>query len=410
MIMVLNLKNIEMIFFHLLSIFMIFTSCIVDIPTINKNKIIEKPTTVEINNNLPYNYFFLGKSFRSNDSTQSIYNTHSSWTHSNVSYDNKTNNIIIFYNVKPMHNIVFNKVAMRTLNEIGEIGNAIVVADREKEGISCKSLASGIDKNGNYLSLVGILNNHSGNVLGTYVYRSVDKGKTWSSHPMTVNKDIVKAFHGDVSGFLLLKNGRILTLACHETTRLTRILYSDDDGFTWHFATIPPCYKHTEPAWCELSDGTIICYLRNSIAEDGYYSPVPALFMKSIDGGLIWSTPIKSKSVLNMTEANGQLLYHENSKMVEFIHHSRCTEKDGFSSIFQMAAAEDDAKNDNMGREVRIMQLPPQDKGGDSGYIGGCLSKDEFSHIFFYSGTQTNADIYYLKGYKKETTEELNND
>lgn len=388
----------------------ILISCLKDVGVSTDNiKLTDTPSiTAEILNDFPFNYQYYGKLFESNDPSQIIYNTHSSWTHSNVFYDKNTKNIVVVYNVKPRHAITYNKVALRLIDSNGRVSNAMVIADKEKEGISCKSLSSGITQNGDYISLVSLINNLTEEVIGTYVYRSIDKGKSWNSYPVTVDKNIVKAFWGDVTGFLVLKTGRILTLVSTEGSRLLKILYSDDNGYSWKTSSIPFSYQHSEPAWCELSDGTIICYLRHSIAMDGYASPVPAMFMISIDSGLTWSKPVKSRSVLNMTEANGQLIYHEDLKIVEFIHHSRYTEDDGYSSIYQMTAMEDDAKNDKMGKAIRIMKLPAQDKGGDSGYIGGCKDSNNNVFISFYSGTILNADIYYIKG-KKRTTKLYNN-
>ena len=154
-----------------------------------------------------------------------------------------------------------------------------------------------------------------------------------------------------------------------------------------------------EPAWCELSDGTIICYMRATVMS-GYQVKIPAYFTKSTDGGLTWELPIPSKSITNMTEANGHLFYHKDIKKVEFIYHSRFAENDKFSSLYQCAASEDNAKNDNMGEQFRIYYLPNQEAGGDSGYIGGAISSDNIMNIFYYAGTWQNADIYYMEGKK----------
>lgn len=343
----------------------------------------------------PY-YADMGKAFDGMDTKQIIHDSHSSWTHANVAYDSELDKIIIFYNIKDGHILVRNKVVMRFKDANNNFSNLIVVADRMSEGISCKAQASGIAANGDYVSLVAHISNSTGVTLGTSIYRSLDKGHTWLRQDMMVNGQKVIAYCGDVSGFLVLSSGRILTLACHPMTRLVRILYSDDNGYTWHFSSVPECYKHTEPAWCELSDGTIICYLRASVGDSGYTEKVPAYFTRSFDGGETWELPIPSQSVLNMNEANGHLIFHKDSKIVEFIHHSRFTELDGFSSIYFSMAKEKDAKQDRMGDDIRIGKLPDQSKGGDSGYIGACMSKLGDRAFFYYSGTPYRADIYYM--------------
>lgn len=335
------------------------------------------------------------------DNTQLLTGAHSSWTHANVAYDSTLDKFIVFYDIKDGHILINNCVAMRFKDPEGGFSNLTVVANRMAEGISCKTQASGIAKNGDYISLVAHFQNSDGGHLGTSIYRSIDKGHTWQRADMMVPGGILKAFNGDVTGFLVLKNGRILTLACHPATRRTRILYSDDNGRTWKFASVPECYDHTEPGWCELSDGTIICYLRKSVLNAVYDSKVPAYFTRSFDGGGTWELPVASKSVLNMNAANGHLLFHEEAKTVEFLHHSRFPEEDGYSSLLQSTAAEEDAKNDRMGTEVRIKRLPNQTKGGDSGYIGAAKSSKGVVNAFYYSGSMSYANIYYLVGQKK---------
>lgn len=350
--------------------------------------------------NKDLNFIDKGKAFLSDDHTQAVSGTHSSWTHSNVAYDEEIDKVVVFYNVKNAHEMIHNKVAMRFKDTNDNFSDLIVVANRDDEGISCKAQSSGIAPNGDYLSFVSLFDNSTGAVIGTDVYRSKDKGKTWSSTNMLIdNKERVKAYSGDVTGFLVLNNGRILTLACDNITRLVRILYSDDNGITWHLAKTPICYKHTEPAWCELGDGTIICYLRSTVGNT-YPNKEPAYFTRSFDGGLTWEEFRPSRSILNMTEANGHLVYNKKEKIIEFIHHSRFTEDDGFSSLFYSVASESDAKNDNMGQQIRVVRLPKQSPG-DSGYVGATVDKRDDISIFYYSGAGRKADIYYMKKIKK---------
>ena len=348
---------------------------------------------------LPYTFVDMGIAFDGTDPSQLLTGTHSSWPHANVAYDRSLDKFIIFYDIKAGHTLINNRVAMRFKDPEGNFSNLLVVADRMSEGISCKTQASGIAANGDYISLVAHFVNSTGVHTGTSVYRSTNKGSTWTRTDMVANGEIVTAYNGDVTGFLVLESGRIITLACHPTTRLTRILYSDDNGVTWIFATIPECYKHTEPAWCELSDGTIICYMRSTVGDAGYTSKVPAYFTRSYDSGLTWELPVASNSILNMNEANGQLIFHKDSKTVEFIHHSRFPEKDGYTSILQSCATEEDASNDRMGFQVRIGKLPVQGVS-DAGYVGAAIADNGVINAFYYSGSNTNANICYLIGKK----------
>jgi hypothetical protein len=331
----------------------------------------------------------MGIAFKGIGLTQLSQETHSSWPHANVAYDESLDKFVVFYDIKNAHELINNRVAMRFKEPEGQSGNLIVVADRISENISCKTQASGIAANGDYISLVVNHDNSNAAVMGTDVYISKDKGYTWTNRNMLVNN---VPYAGFVEGFLVLKSGRILTLG-----KSTNIIYSDDNGITWNYTPLLERYGG-EPAWCELSDGTIICYLRSY--GTGYTTKAPAYFTRSYDGGLHWEEPVPSKSIVNMNEANGHLFFHEDIKKVEFIHHSRFVENDGYSSLFQSSASEEDAKNDRMGAQVRIHYLPNQRIGGDSGYIGAAKAANGIINAFYYSGTLTNADIHYMIGEK----------
>jgi hypothetical protein len=353
---------------------------------------IEFDPPIEKDTKFPYIFTNIGIAFRGTDPTQLLQGTHSSWPHANVAYDKSLNKFVVFYDIKNYHELINNRVTMRFKEPEGQFSDLIVVADRMSENISCKTQASGIAANGDYISLVVNYDNSNTASLGVDVYVSKNKGNTWTSHNMVINNIPYK---GHIEGFLVLKSGRILTLGGN-----VHIIYSDDNGITWNYASIPKCHSG-EPAWCELSDGTIICYLRSHSATIvGYTTKSPAYFTRSYDGGLHWEEPIPSKSILNMNEANGHLFFHEDIKKVEFIHHSRFVENDGYSSLFQSAASEEDAKNDKMGAQVRIHYLPNQITGGDSGYIGAAKAANGIINAFYYSGTMTNADIHYMIGKK----------
>ncbi|NDV96119.1 exo-alpha-sialidase [Dysgonomonas sp. 521] len=366
------------------------------------------PLIIE-NPKLPYLLVNKGLAFSGMDKTQLVQGKHSSWTHATVAYDKEINKFVVFYNIKNAHEVINNKTVMRLKTPNGSFSNLQIVADRLSEGISNKTQASGIADNGDYISLVTNLNNSLAKTQNTDVYRSKDKGITWDAQSLMINEaGTMKPFLGWVEGFLVLKSGRILTLGLYQ--KQTRVLYSDDNGYTWNYASMPNCY-HFEPAWCELSDGTIICYMRSTVGANPKIKE-PAYFTKSLDNGLTWELPVPSKSIINMTEANGHLFYHEDIGKVEFVYHSRFPERDGHSSIYQCAASENDAKNDNMGEQFRIHYLPQQG-GGDSGYIGGAISSDSIMNIFYYAGTKKNADIYYMEGqknsiyYNSNTTEQV---
>ena len=348
-----------------------------------------------------YTYTNFGKAFQGGS-------RHVSWAYSNVHFDKKINKVVCFYVEKPQHHVINCKLLMRHKDVYGDFTESKVIADKLSKGISCRSQASAILNNGDYLVLVSEINNDSSNYesLRTMVYKSSDSGKTWSTHEMLLDGQAVKGYDGDVCGVLVLKSGRIIThISTADTNRTCKIVYSDNNGLTWTQANwLGNPTMHTEPAWCELSDGTIVAYFRKDVGTI-VQEPIPAIFTKSTDGGLTWSSPTNSKSILDFTQSNGNMVYCEESKSVEFIHHSRRSRDDGYTSIYVARAFEDDVKNDNFGEQIRIGRLNYcglQSNGtyGDGGYIGACRDKDKNIFVMYYNGSKTSANLCYLMGKK----------
>lgn len=341
-----------------------------------------------------------GKAFDS-----SAENTHVAWVNSNVDYDWRDNSFIVFYDAQPRHSLTGNVVYMRKREANGSFSRAIKVADQLKSNISCKTQSSGICENGDYISIVARVKDGK-TVLGTWVYRSTDKGETWDDGTeIIINNSPVIAYSGDVTGFKKLKNGRLI-LWGWDLKKKSFSMYSDDNGYTWSYGKVGDgeVYNATEPAFCELSDGTIIGLFRDDVSKVPRNEKKAALFAKSTDGGITWSTPVKSKTITDMSNNNGTFIYDENSKEIEFIYGSRHLESDGSVSIYQCVFSENDAKLDNFGKQNRIGNRNswPNMIIRDFGYIGGAVSKDGIVMIFYYSGTTTSSNIYYMMGYKNK--------
>src|SRR5690606_6548725 len=128
-----------------------------------------------------------------------------------------------------------NSVMMRTKSADSDSFSAPHILASDKGNYSYKCQAAGIAANGYYLALIARLPWGAGDSDATYVYRSADKGATWSQSLMQSGESegSIIAFNGDVSGFLVTQSGRILTMAVEYNTFRARIFYSDDHGHTW---------------------------------------------------------------------------------------------------------------------------------------------------------------------------------
>lgn len=329
---------------------------------------------------------------------------HVSWLHCNVSYDEEDDSFFIVYNGQPTHSITQSKVYARKKPTNGDFGDVIIIADRLHEGISAKCQSSGIAANGDYLAIVAHINSSNGTILGTFVYRSTDKGLTWDSGTeLLIEGEKLIAYSGDVSGFRTLTSGRIILWGWYQNKQSFAI-YSDDNGYNWHYGNIKgsPIYNVTEPTFIELDDGTVLGYARDDVTDgnDHISSPKPAWFLQSFDGGITWEVPVKSKSILDMSNNNCAFIKH--GDLIEIIFGSRFLHEDKKASIYQAITTQEDFKNDTWSQPVRIARvngIPAHlTNDGDSGYYGAATAKDGTSLVFYYNGTKKNSKIYYLKG------------
>ena len=360
-----------------------------------------------------YQYTLMGKAFSSIDG---VNDNAAMWPHANIKYDETTDNFIILYNTNSGHDIVRNSVLFRTLKAgTDSFSNPIVVAS-DKNNYSYKCQGAGIAPNGNYVAIIAQFTWGGSYIpVAIWVYRSTDKGVTWTRTQMldaSNGNAAILAYNGDASGFLRTQSGRILTFANHPTTVEARIYYSDDNGITWRKSTIAGNPTDvTEPAWCDLGGGKLVCYARAAVRYGGTSQIIPAKFMKSLDNGLTWSAPVDSVSIPNMTLGNGELLPDYENKTVEFVYHSRYTDADNFCSLYRSCATFDDAFKDKMQKPERIGKMVAYTSyltsTGDSGYVGA--AKDKNGNIFgmFYTGQRTGTTglsqlSYFVAGKSKK--------
>jgi len=354
------------------------------------------------NKTITDNYFYtqMGKAF---DSTDGAGDPFASWTHATVAYDESEDNLVVFYNTNAGHSINTNSVMMRKKKTNSDAFTAVKVVASDSGNFSYKCQAAGIAANGDYVALVARFPWSTGDSDATYIYRSTDHGVTFTPTLMQSGGSNVIAYNGDVSGFLLTLSGRICTFAVEYGTFLSRIFYSDDNGATWSQSSIAGTQTDvTEPAWCDIGDNKLVCMARAAVRFGNTSQVIPAKFMTSSDNGATWTEPVDSTSITNFTLSNGEMIPNYESKQIEFIHHSRFTEADNFSSLLQSTASFDDAYTDNFSKQVRIGKLAAYTEmgtsTGDSGYVGAKKSSNGVITAFYYTGARISAQINYLVG------------
>jgi predicted neuraminidase len=112
---------------------------------------------------------------------------------------------------------------------------------------------------------------------------SDDSGYTWSPEVLITSGNTVQASND----LLVTRNGRwILPFYRMETDFKSSVLYSDNQGQTWSRGGDVPMLGLVEPTIVELSDGSLLMYMRNQ--NSGMYQ----YMSKSLDGGLTWSYPV----------------------------------------------------------------------------------------------------------------------
>ena len=354
-----------------------------------------------------YTWQNYGQVFDTNDPSLVDHDIHASWSYSHVHWDNDLNKVMFLYTIKPNHGTTNNRMMLCFKEIDGSFSAPKLVSDGRGVNESRRSMGSLILPNGDYLILMSILDNTLNTMIRTDLYRSTDKGDTW-----TVTSDVradgypIKGSYGDTCGLLRLRSGRLISMILEEFTLVDSVIYSDDEGLTWQWSNMTGApVGHTEPVFIELTDGTILAYLREDLSTN-YHLARPAMVMHSYDSGVTWTEPVYSTTILDYTQSNGAMIYDEETGLIEYIHHSRHKRADGYSSIFVSVATEEDAKADKWSEQVRIGRHNRADfitelgYNGDGGYIGACKSSDGVITAIYYNGTKHDARVCWLEGRK----------
>ena len=160
---------------------------------------------------------------------------------------------------------------------------------------------------------IGFWEGRPGNHQRLYVCRSHDNGQTWTEpldvtdeiygegSPMEECRDWFSAFFSSGNG-LLTSTGRIMfVLAVRPTEEWAAcnfVVYSDDDGATWHTSHRASPYGD-EAKVVELSDGRILMSIRHE--GERWYNI-------SEDGGETWRPETSAWTDLVATACNGDIL------------------------------------------------------------------------------------------------------
>jgi hypothetical protein len=272
-----------------------------------------------------YSYVNYGQAFDTSDTTLSDYDAHAGWSYGNVHWDSELNKAMFLYTLKPYHSVLNNRMMLSFKNADGSFSDPILVSDGRSINESRRTTASLILPNGDYIILMSVLNNSTGAAIRTDLYRSSNKGLSWDiTLDVKVEGSSIKGNNGDVCGLLRLNSGRLISWLLEEGTLQSRVIYSDDEGVSWNYADmLGNPSEMTEPAWVELSDGTIVAYLRENI-DVNFKQMRPAFVTYSYDQGETWTNPEASASILNYTQGNGTMILDKETGLIEFIHYSRC--------------------------------------------------------------------------------------
>lgn len=168
-----------------------------------------------------------------------------------------------------------------------------------------------------------------------WVMKSSDNGRTWAS-PVEITKDVKKedwTWYATGPGHgICLDSGR-LVIPCDHGIKLapgesfdpnkhyySHIIYSDDNGLTWHLGGVVPRGGTNECQVCELSDGSLYLSMRN---YDGSFRRAYSI---SKDQGLTWEEvkidgslidPVCEASILSVKEKGIVLFSNPSSERRE---------------------------------------------------------------------------------------------
>lgn len=189
--------------------------------------------------------------------------------------------------------------------------------------------AAGKCANGDYI-VIAQDRNISQSALNHLVFRSADKGTTWS---YTSN-----VWRGG-SGFLITKTGRVISGYGTEGG-ISYIDTSDDNGATWVRRSVTPLAGTAplEPSFVQIGSGEIVSIWRRDI-DDVFTDKRAYLYSVSSDNGSTWSA-LADTNFIDANNSPCALVYHTDEGVVEMFSCSRYAMNDGYASMYQSYATD----------------------------------------------------------------------
>ena len=318
------------------------------------------------------------------------------WPWANAFYDAVRGKIVVLYTSGPGHLAPDKEVYVRFMDPADDSISARVLVSTEN-GATVHGAC--LLPNGDYLAVV-----RTGTSGFSYSrHRSTDGGATWVNEG--ANVDGSGNGIGVELGPVVTSTGTVLGYDRDTATDEAFIVRSTDSGATWTRIPIPgrSLYTLEGSILClpgANPDGSggeaIIVYARPQITGTAFVSR--SLFAVSYDDGLTWSQMDVGPTAPDSSANPCALLYHadaEGGPIVEGFFGSRRDFGDGFGSIFHAVATPASAQVGQWVEIARVQTMQASDN--DSGYPAAVRVGDSV-YLFWYDGTDTDTDIYYVKG------------
>lgn len=252
--------------------------------------------------------------------------------------------------------------------------------------------ACGKLQNGDYLAIA----RKGEPATATYVYKSVDKGLTWTNlGQMYADGSIVNP--RECGQIFVTNSGAVLT-AYGSYSGSAFVTRSTDNGATWSNGSAisvaaTPGALPLEGSFIQLPDGKIVSIWRYTISSD-FSVKHKALISVSIDDGMTWSA-MQFTNIPDMNNNNASMIYHELDDIIEIIYCSRYVYPDGFSSLYQAFSTPSDIFN---GQFFGVRRIPIGSGTRDFGYPSAVKMQDGTVICQFYNGNDYRTDIQMIAG------------
>lgn len=329
---------------------------------------------------------------------------YNAWCLNNCFYDKDLDRIVYFYNARDSHEQGRGTIKMRTINKNNpmDVSESSIVCnpldiDSSYTDYSYVTTACEILSNGTYI-VIADLRKSSNNCgqYGIYMFKSVDKGKTWTRKIITFTDgtELTTTSFG-IYGLKQSDTGRLH--CCHYSSTGLLMYHSDDLGETWSKVQVTnnSGYSNDKVKWgagiAVLGDNKIIVYQR--IVDST--KPVGLCITKSEDDGNTWSGLTESKTLQDCANTPPAVIVHNG--MVELCYGTRyIRSNEGHPRIYYTNCTINDAWNDNY-KQPKIIGYGIT-TGQDFGYFGGCADDNGNLHIFYYDLDFEGCNTKYIRG------------